>query len=322
MKKYSIAIVGAAGYTGGELIRLLINHPNCGELLAVSRSQAGQPVTAVHKDLQGECDVLFRDSIRGDEDVIFLCMGHGESSKWMKSHAISEKTVIIDLSQDHRYSDPEFVYGLPEANSDAICKSKRIANPGCFATVIQLMLLPLCGNNILNNTVNIAATTGSTGAGQSLSATSHFTWRSNNHSAYKELTHQHLFEIGETLNKKNNEIKTEINIIPQRGSFTRGIHAVAWIKSSDLSEDELLLLFREYYSDAPFVIITNEAPDVKLVVNTNKCFIHVHRTDEHIVITGVIDNLLKGASGQAVQNMNIALGLDTLTGLKLKPIAY
>lgn len=322
MKKYNIAVVGAAGYTGGELIRLLINHPHCGNLLAVSRSQAGQPVTAVHKDLKGECDVLFRDSIRGNEDVIFLCMGHGESSKWMKSHAISENTIVIDLSLDHRYSHPEFVYGLPEANSDAICKSKRIANPGCFATVIQLMLLPLCGNNILNNTVNIAATTGSTGAGQSLSATSHFTWRSNNHSAYKELTHQHLFEIGETLSKKNNGIKTEINIIPQRGSFTRGIHAVAWIKAPELPADDLVNMYHDYYSNAPFAVITNEAPDVKLVVNTNKCFIHVHCTDGHIVITGVIDNLLKGASGQAVQNMNIALGLDSKTGLKLKPIAY
>lgn len=322
MKKYNIAVVGAAGYTGGELIRLLTHHPHCGELHAVSRRKAGQPVTAVHKDLQGECDILFRDSIRGDEDVIFLCMGHGESSNWMKSHAISENTIVIDLSQDHRYSHPEFVYGLPEANSDTICKSKRIANPGCFATVIQLMLLPLCGSNILNNTVNIAATTGSTGAGQSLSVTSHFTWRNNNHSAYKELTHQHLFEIGETLSKINKGIKTEINIIPQRGSFTRGIHAVAWIKTSDLSEMELLRMFSDYYSSAPFVVITNEAPDVKLVVNTNKCFIHVHFTEGHIVITGVIDNLLKGASGQAVQNMNIALGLDSKTGLKLKPIAY
>ncbi len=322
MKKYNIAVVGAAGYTGGELIRLLIHHPHCGEISAISRSKFGQAVTTVHKDLQGECNLLFIDSITGNEDVIFLCMGHGESSKWLNSHAISENTIVIDLSQDHRYSHPEFVYGLPEANSDTIRTSNRIANPGCFATVIQLMLLPLCGKNILNEAINAVATTGSTGAGQSLSPTSHFTWRSNNHSAYKELTHQHLSEISETIRSNNDGIKPHLNIIPQRGSFTRGIHAVAWINAPEVSADDLMNMYRVYYSNAPFVVIADEAPDVKLVVNTNKCFIHTQLIDKQIVITGVIDNLLKGASGQAIQNMNIALGLETTTGLKLKPIAY
>lgn len=322
MKKYSIAVVGAAGYTGGELLRLLINHPNCREISAISRSQSGQAVTTIHKDLLGECNLLFTDSIRGNEDVIFLCMGHGESFNWMKSHSVSDSTIIIDLSQDHRYSDAGFVYGLSEVNNKLISTAKRIANPGCFATVIQLMLIPLCGKNILNDVINVVATTGSTGAGQSLAPTSHFTWRSNNHSAYKELAHQHLYEISETIRVHNNGIQPQLNIIPQRGSFTRGIHAVAWINASEVSADDLLNMYRDYYSNAPFVVITDEAPDVKPVVNTNKCFIHVHRVNTQIVITGVIDNLLKGASGQAIQNMNIALGLEATTGLKLKPIAY
>jgi N-acetyl-gamma-glutamyl-phosphate reductase len=317
-----MAVVGAAGYAGGELLRLLIHHPHCGTITAVSRSQNGQAVISIHKDLLGECDLVFRDMINGNEEIIFLCMAHGEAKSWISENHIDDSVLVIDLSQDFRYTEENFIYGLTEFNRENIRAAKRIANPGCFATVIQLMLLPLSSIGYLNNEVNITATTGSTGAGQTLTPTSHFTWRSNNHSSYKVLSHQHLFEIGETLQRSGANNLNAINIIPQRGAFSRGIHATAWIKADSPNTEEIIDTFKKYYANSCFVFIAEESPDVKQVTNTNKCFLHVTCVDEHIVITGVIDNLLKGASGQAIQNMNLALGVQENAGLQLKPIAY
>lgn len=321
MKKIKAGIVGAAGYTGGELLRLLNTHPHVETLVPLSRTHHGSPVSLVHTDLYGDIDACFSDRLDGDEDVIFLCLPHGESKKWLSENKISSEQLVIDLGQDFRLQRGTFAYGLSEINPHRIAGATRIANPGCFATLIQLMLVPLAANNLLPQMLEVAATTGSTGAGVTPGAQTHFSWRAGNHSAYKSLAHQHLAEITETFCAIQSGWSGQINMIPFRGSFTRGIHAVIHFETTR-DESFLLDVFRKQFAGAPFVHITTISPDVKQVVNTNKCFIHLEKVNDRLVITGVIDNLLKGASGQAVQNMNIALGLPETTGLKLKALAY
>ncbi len=321
MKKISAAIIGAAGYTGGEILRLLVGHPNISSIVPVSSSSAGQSVTNIHCDLIGDVELNFTSVMEGNEDVIFLCLPHGESSKWMEKNSVQQHQLVVDLGQDFRLKRDEFIYGLTEVNANSIGTAKRIANPGCFATLVQLMLVPFAEKQLLPENIEIAATTGSTGAGQTPTSQTHFSWRAGNHSAYKTLTHQHLAEISATFLEMQPLWNGTINMIPLRGSFTRGIHAVIHFPCF-MTEQELNHLMSAYYSNHAFVHITADAPSVKQVVNTNKCFIHAEKVNDRVVLTGVIDNLLKGASGQAVQNMNIALGFPETTGLKLKPLAY
>jgi N-acetyl-gamma-glutamyl-phosphate reductase len=321
VKTIRAAIVGAAGYTGGEVLRLLAGHPAVERMVPVSRTHAGKPVTSVHSDLIGDVQVDFAHRYEGDEDVIFLCLPHGESGKWLDEHKPAAEQLVIDLGQDFRLTREAFVYGLSELNRKLIAQSRRIANPGCFATLVQLMLVPFAKNGLLPAQVEIAATTGSTGAGVSPSAQTHFSWRAGNHSSYKTLTHQHLDEICKTLCTLQPEWDGQLNMVPFRGSFTRGIHAVIHF-AADLTTEQLQELFRTEYDEHAFVHLTAISPDVKQVVNTNKCLLHAERVNDRVVLTGVLDNLLKGASGQAVQNMNLALGLPETYGLKLKPLAY
>ncbi len=320
MKTFNIGIVGGAGYTGGELIRLLINHPNANITFIHSRSNAGNRIDAVHTDLLGDTKLIFSQKINATVDVVFLCVGHGEAKKFLAENKFSAQTIIIDLSQDHRIANNDFVYGLPELQKEKIATAKKIANPGCFATAIQLGLLPLAANNLLQTTVHINATTGSTGAGQSLNETSHFSWRQNNLSVYKAFTHQHLSEIKQSLSLLQNNV-SDIVFIPQRGAFARGIMATMVVDTSK-SLDEVKALYNTFYANNPFVKISDTAIDLKQVVNTNKCIIYMEQHEKHICIVSIIDNLLKGAVGQAVQNMNIACALDETTGLKLKAIAF
>lgn len=324
MKKIiKVGIVGGAGYTGGELIRLLLLHPNVEISFVNSRSNAGKLITSVHEDLLGDTLFSFTDQIENNVDVIFLCLGHGESAKWLKGNFLPSTISIIDLSQDFRLSfeGNDFVYGLPEFQKENIAKSKHVANPGCFATAIQLALLPLAEKGLLKEEIQISAVTGSTGAGQSLSATSHYTWRFGNHSNYKSLEHQHLAEIGETFLKLNAVNTGTIHFIPQRGSFTRGIFATIHL-STNLNSEEVKSIYKDFYSNEPFTHISEKPIDLKQVINTNKCLLHVDVINGRIVIASAIDNLLKGASGQAVQNMNLIFGLEETTGLKLKSLAY
>ena len=323
-----IGIAGAAGYTGGELIRILLNHPNAEIVFAHSKSNAGNLLSDVHTDLLGETDMKFSSSLSKDIDVLFLCMGHGESVKFLAENKTGDKIKIIDLSQDFRIKDKQFgtgkrqfVYGLPELNRDEIKKANNIANPGCFATSIQLALLPLADKKILNDEVHVSAVTGSTGAGQSLSATSHFTWRNNNISIYKAFQHQHLGEITQSVKQLQKNFSFDINFIPYRGNFTRGILAAVYVNSK-LSLDEAKKIYKDYYKSHPFVTVSEKNPDVKQVVNTNKCILYLEKHGNKLFIQSVIDNLTKGASGQAVQNMNLVFGLDETTGLKLKPSAF
>lgn len=325
-KKINIGIVGGAGYTGGELIRLLINHPFADIKFIHSKSNAGHPVSKVHNDLLGETDLVFAESLNNDIDVLFLCVGHGDAKKFLSENNIADSIRIIDLSQDFRLhannttiQNRTFVYGLPELNKSAIQTAKNIANPGCFATAIQLGLLPLAKAGILNE-VYTTGITGSTGAGQSLSNTSHFSWRANNISAYKTLQHQHLKEIGESLHQASaNTLHTKdlIHFVPWRGDFTRGIYASS-VTNCDLSVEEAKNLYQNFYAGAAFTHISDSMIDLKQVVNTNKCLIHIEKQGNKIAIHSAIDNLLKGASGQAVQNMNLLFGLDEHTGLQLK----
>lgn len=326
--KIKVGITGAAGYTGGELIRILLNHPNAVIAFAHSKSNAGKKVYEVHTDLLGETDIVFSTQPDFQNiDVLFLCVGHGESHKFMSEFNISEGIKLIDLSQDFRlaknkkYNNREFVYGLPELNRDRIAKTTSVANPGCFATCIQLSLLPAASKNLLKGEVHITAVTGSTGAGQSLSPTTHFTWRANNLSIYKAFEHQHLNEILESVKQLQSDFIYTLNFVPYRGDFTRGIIATTYF-DSDLSVDEVIDTYSEYYSNHPFTFISEKPIDLKQVVNTNKCFIHIGKYGSKIMITGIIDNLLKGASGQAVQNMNILFGLNETSGLKLKANAF
>lgn len=317
-----VGIMGAAGYTGGELIRLLINHPHASIRFAHSRSHAGSLISDVHTDLVGDTDLRFADTISDACNVVFLCMGHGESKKIRAEFNPSVK--IIDLSQDFRIhidGHKEFVYGLPELNREHIRKTNCIANPGCFATAIQLALLPLAQKHTLQSAIHISCTTGSTGAGQSLSETSHFSWRENNLSVYKAFTHQHLGEIRQSLQQLQPDFDHPLWIIPQRGAFTRGILACITLENKETIEENYNN-FTNYYHNHPFVYISKNPVNLKQVVNTNRCLLHLEKHLDQLLITVVLDNLLKGASGQAVQNMNILFSLDETTGLKLKASAF
>jgi N-acetyl-gamma-glutamyl-phosphate reductase len=327
MKKIKAGIIGGAGYTGGELIRLLIHHPHVEIAFVQSSSHAGKPLFDAHTDLLGETHLLFSATIEQEADVLFLCSGHNAAKKFLAENNVSDNTVIIDLSQDFRHQanckagNRKFIYGLPELNREIITTAKSIANPGCFATCIELALLPAASNHMLRGDIHINAITGSTGAGQSLSETSHFSWRFGNASVYKAFEHQHLQEIGETLATLQTNFNATLNFIPQRGSFTRGILASVYF-NSEKSLSELLELYKSFYNSHPFVHISTQSLDVKQVVNTNKCFIHIEKHGDKVLITSVIDNLLKGASGQAVQNMNLIFGFDEKAGLQLKPSAF
>lgn len=317
-----VGIIGGAGYTGGELLRLLIHHPLVEIVFVHSNSNAGNPIYKVHADLLGDTNLQFTDTLSDAIDVLFLCVGHGEAIKFLSSNPIASNVKIIDLSQDFRlkenatFQDRTFVYGLPELNKPSIQKAQNIANPGCFATAIQLSLLPLANAGCLNE-VNITGITGSTGAGQSLSASSHFSWRANNIQAYKTLTHQHLLEIGESLIQLQPESVSEINFVPWRGDFTRGIFA-STVLHCTLEEEELREMFTHFYANHPFTYLSNEPISLKQVVNTNKCLLQIEKVANKLVVHVAIDNLLKGASGQALQNMNLMFGLDETIGLQLK----
>jgi len=303
-----VGIIGGAGYTAGELIRILINHSKVELNSVVSKSHSGQKIHEAHPDLIGEIDLVFDEELDQDVDVVFLCSGHGKSKGIIKSGVIPEKAKIIDLSSD---------FGLPELNRDLIKKAQKVANPGCFATCIQLCLLPLASANLLNNDVHVSAITGSTGAGQNPTSTTHFSWRSNNASVYKAFTHQHLGEITQSVTQLQNDSVGAINFIPFRGAFTRGILAAFYLKT-ELSLEEAGELFKDYYSGHPFIHISEKVVDVKQVVNSNKGVLHLQKEGDQLLIIGVIDNLLKGASGQAVQNMNLMFGHRETEGLILK----
>lgn len=322
MKK--IGIIGGAGYTAGELLRLLINHPEVGIAFVHSSSNAGEPIVNVHQGLLGETDLVFSDTHPLDEiDVLFLCSAHGHSKKFWEENARPEGLKVIDLAQDFRDESEGYVYGLPEINRERIAKAASVANPGCFATALQLSLLPLAAAGLLpdKGDVNVTALTGSTGAGVKPGATTHFSWRSDNLSVYKPFTHQHLIEIGATLGKLQPGNTAKINFVPMRGDFARGIFAVTHL-DCPLSEEEAVKLYKDFYNDAPFAVVSDRPVDLKQAVNTNKAVIHVEKHGNKLLITTAEDNLLKGASGQAVQNMNIMLGIDERTGLRLKPSAF
>lgn len=346
-----VGIIGGAGYTGGELLRILINHPEVEITFVHSNSNTGNLISDIHTDLLGDTDLKFTNQLSQEIDVLFLCVGHGDARKFLEANSFNDSIKIIDLSQDFRlkrsselkvesiksaeqlstFNSRLFTYGLSELNKEAIKKAQNIANPGCFATCLQLALLPLAAAGLLKSEVHISATTGSTGAGQKPTATSHFSWRNNNLSVYKAFEHQHLNEIGESLNILQNRFfetqnitpsqeeraRVRLNFIPYRGDFTRGIIASAYIEC-DLSLQEAEKLYIDFYADAPFTYISKANIDLKQVVNTNKCLIHLEKHGNKLMILSIIDNLLKGASGQAVQNMNLMFGLPEITGLKLK----
>lgn len=318
-----VGIIGGAGYTAGELIRLLIHHPNVVIDFVYSTSNAGNKVSHVHQDLAAINTLYFSNTVNSNIDVLFLCLGHGNSKKFLENHEFSKDTKIIDLGNDFRleedcsFMNRNFVYGLPEYQKDTIKNASYIANPGCFATAIQLALLPLARHHMLNNTVHVNAVTGATGAGTSLSNTSHFAWRDNNFSYYKPFKHQHLDEIKQSISGLQSSFSSEILFIPNRGNFSRGIFATAYTHFEGTLEDARKL-YTDYYKDTPFTIVTDNAIHLKQVVNTNFCFIHLHVEKDTLLVTSIIDNLLKGASGQAVQNMNLMFGLKETTGLQLK----
>ena len=318
-------IIGGAGYTAGELLRLLVNHPNIDIAFVHSNSQAGKPVHSIHKDLLGEIALAFTNKLPLDEvDVVFLCMGHGQSQLfWEQNAPLPANLKVIDLSHDFRLKRPDnnFVYGLPEINREQIPSQKYIANPGCFATAIQLALLPLATKQVLSNEVHVHAITGSTGAGQAPTGTTHFSWRNNNVSVYKAFKHQHLGEIGQSIQQLQPGFDQAINFIPVRGNFSRGIMASVYT-NSDWSLEEATQYYKEYYQDHPFVHVSDSNPDLKQVVNTNKALLYVEKHDNKLLIISMIDNLLKGASGQAVQNMNLIFGWNETTGLKLKSVGF
>jgi N-acetyl-gamma-glutamyl-phosphate reductase len=322
-QKITVGIVGGAGYTAGELLRLLLHHPQATIGAVVSSTQAGLPVHSVHDDLLGDTDLTFVNALRGDEDVVFLCLGHGNSREWLLKTDLPARTKIIDLSNDFRLAADrqaggrEFVYGLPELNRAAIRTADSVANPGCFASAIQLALLPLAAAGQLREAVHVSAITGSTGAGRGLAETTGFTWRTGNISTYKTFTHQHLGEIGETLVGLQPDFGQPIRFIPYRGNFTRGIFASVYT-TCELSVLEVQNLYSDYYRYAPFTLVSEKEIHLKQVVNTNKCLLHVAKHDNQVLITSTLDNLLKGASGQAIQNMNLMFGLEETTGLGIK----
>ena len=338
-----VGVLGAAGYTGGELIRLLLNHPEAEIVFANSESNAGNLVSDVHEGLIGETELRFTDEMPFDKvDVVFFCFGHGKSEQFLKEHTIPANVKIIDLAQDFRITPSKpprgeasqssvlppggvsggaFVYGLPEINKADVAKAQHVANPGCFATAIQLALLPAANLNLLKEDVAVNAITGSTGAGQKPGATTHFSWRNNNLSIYKPFQHQHIAEIRQSLAQVQGHLDVDIDFIPYRGDFARGIFCTAVIKTK-APADDVIEAYKEFYADAAFTHYSDKAIDLKQVVNTNKALVHVDCFDGKILVTSAIDNLLKGAVGQAVQNMNIMFGLDETSGLRLKASAF
>ena len=318
-----VGIIGGAGYTAGELIRLLLNHSEASINFVYSTSNAGNKVSKVHQDLIGSTNLEFTNEINFEVDVLFLCLGHGNSKAFLETHQFSVKTKIIDLSNDFRleadknFNGKTFVYGLPELQRESIKKANHVANPGCFATAIQLALLPLANSNRISDDVHVNAVTGSTGAGTSLSETTHFTWRDNNFSYYKPFTHQHLGEINQSVKQLQPNFSSEIVFMPNRGNFSRGIFATVYT-NYESSLESAKSLFNEFYKDAAFTFVSDEALHLKQVVNTNKCLIHLHKHNNKLLITSIIDNLLKGASGQAIQNMNLMFGFPETEGLQLK----
>lgn len=319
-----IGIIGGAGYTAGELCRLLLNHPEAEIVFINSESNAGNLITDVHEGLYGETDMRFTDELPFENvDVVYFCFGHGKSTQFLTDHYIPADVRIIDLAQDFRLAAEgnDYVYGLPELNRTAILGAQHVANPGCFATCIQLGLLPLADAGLLQGDVSVNAITGSTGAGVKPSSTTHFSWRSGNMSIYKAFQHQHVPEIVQSLQQLQPSFEGAIDFIPYRGDFPRGIFATEVI-TCDAPEEEIADLYRDFYSDAPFTHYVDRAVDLKQVVNTNKCLIHAERHGNKLLVTSVIDNLLKGASGQAVQNMNLMFELEEDTGLRLKPLAF
>ncbi len=330
--KIKAGIVGGAGYTGGEMLRLLLNHPHVDIAFISSNSQAGKPVHDVHRDLLGDTELTFSEGLGTGADVLFLCVGHGEAKRFVEANDIPQDVKVIDLSQDFRWNEGTtanavtaagrtFIYGLPELQRECIQEAQNIANPGCFATAIQLALLPLAAENLLTDEVHVSGITGSTGAGQSLSATSHYSWRSSNISNYKVLNHQHLREIGRTLQGMQEAEIPAINFVPYRGPFTRGILCTSYLRSN-LSQEEAVAMYKAYYVSHPFVTVSATTPDLKQVVNTNKCLLYIEKQGDKLVVTSMIDNLVKGASGQAVQNMNLLFGFDEQAGLRLKASAF
>ena len=318
-----VGIIGGAGYTAGELIRLLINHPKTNINFVYSTSNAGNKISKIHQDLIGSLDLEFTDTINPKVDVLFLCLGHGNSVRFLSANTFFENTKIIDLGNDFRlekdkvFNGKTFVYGLPELQKEDIKKANYIANPGCFATAIQLALLPLAKKGLVKNDVHINAVTGATGAGTSLSATTHYTWRDNNFSYYKPFTHQHLGEINQSVKQLQSSFSSEILFMPNRGNFSRGIFATVYTDFEG-SIEEAKTIYQSFYSDAKFTFVSDEELHLKQVVNTNKCLIHLHKHNGKLLVTSIIDNLLKGASGQAIQNMNLMFGLEETEGLHLK----
>ncbi|MBO5131450.1 MAG: N-acetyl-gamma-glutamyl-phosphate reductase [Paludibacteraceae bacterium] len=317
-----VGIVGGAGYTAGEMLRILLNHPEVDVHFVNSLSNAGNKLYSVHEGLFGETEMDFTDQLPLEQvDAIFICSGHGDSKKFLEANNVPERVKIIDLSQDFRDESNGFVYGLPEVNRERIKKANKLANPGCFATAIQLGILPLAAKGLIRNEIHTNGITGSTGAGVKPSSTSHFSWRNNNLSIYKAFTHQHLIEINQTIKQLQPNFTQEINFLPLRGDFARGIFVSSYTEC-DLSAEELTALYKEFYKDAAFTFVMDANLDLKQVVNTNKAIVHVEKHGNKVLAISAIDNLLKGASGQAVQNFNLMFGLDETCGLKLKSVAF
>lgn len=324
MKIIKVGVIGGAGYTAGELLRILVNHPQVEIVFVNSSSNAGNPIDEVHSGLTGETDLVFTDQLPLKlVDVLFLCSAHGDSKKFMEANVLPAQLKIVDLSTDYRETRPDhdFVYGLPELNREAIRTAQRIANPGCFATAIQLALLPLAANGLITDEIHVNAITGSTGAGVKPSSTSHFSWRNNNISIYKAFEHQHLQEIGQSLRQLQPGMDKALNFIPVRGNFTRGIYVTAYTRFEG-TLDEAVALYSNYYKDAAFTFIVHKNPDLKQVVNTNKGILYLEKHGDKLLVISMIDNLLKGASGQAVQNMNLMMNIDEKTGLNLKSAGF
>lgn len=314
-----VGIVGGAGYTAGELLRILVNHPEVELAWVVSGSHAGKPISTVHSDLQGIIDLHFVADYHESVDAVFLCTPHGKSAEWLSTHPLPAAVKVIDLSNDFRLaaSGNKFVYGLPERNRSAIQRAQYVANPGCFATAVSLALLPLSAIGLIQHSVHVSAITGSTGAGRELSETTHFSWRANNLSVYKPFTHQHIPEIRQSWFG----FDKDIHFIPYRGPFTRGIFASIYTRCTWKLPD-ILAEYQRYYADAPFTHVSDTEVELKQVVGTNRCLLHLHRHNDQLLVTSVIDNLTKGASGQAVQNLNLMFGLAETTGLNLRALAF
>lgn len=324
MTQIKVGVIGGAGYTAGELLRILVHHPAVEIVFVNSSSNAGNPIVDVHSGLIGETDLIFTSELPfGEVDALFLCSAHGDSKKFMDNNDVPASAKIIDLSTDYRAKSPhhDFVYGLPELNREDIRKATRIANPGCFATAIQLAIFPLAAAGLLTDEIHVNAITGSTGAGVKPSDTSHFSWRNNNISIYKPFGHQHLGEIGQSLRQLQAGFSKAVNFIPVRGNFARGIYVTAYTQCS-LSLDDAKELYKDFYKDAAFTFVVDKNPDMKQVVNTNKGIVYLEKHGDKLLIVSMIDNLLKGASGQAVQNMNLMFGLDEKAGLGLKSIGF